>query len=1756
MPSLSPRRIALFAVTFALASCGDDKTGPIDGAVDVAPDVPEDVVFVDAPDAPDATDTADTPDLATLDEIAAPDVPDAMTDAEADEVAPPDVDADATGEVDAATDVAPDAVDAGTDAALGTDATAEIADDAAVADVPVAPDVTATEEVSPDVADADGAVPEDAVADAETDAMAVDVNPACNVADCPTPTEACTVATCKADGKCGIALATDGTPCDDGDACTTDTCQTGGCVGAAITCNDGNSCTTDGCDPATGCKVTPHKGSCDDGSVCTVGDTCTDGACVSGAAKTCDDGEPCTDDSCDVTGGCVSVPNSITCTDGDACTTGDFCHVGFCAPGTPTSCDDGEGCTIDSCNTVTGCAHLPSSAACDDGNACTSGDACSLGVCASGSAISCNDNNVCTDDSCDPTSGCGHVANTAKCDDGNKCTTGEACANKTCGGGVSTSCDDGKGCTTDFCDAKTGCYHLAANGTCSDNDPCTAGDYCQAGNCAAGSSYVCDDGIACTTDSCDGAGGCTYSYSDALCNDSNPCTTDSCQTGIGCKHFAAAGPCEDGNPCTTGDTCGAGTCQGGTVKTCDDGNPCTTDSCDPVDGACKGVAGNNGTVCDDKNACTVSDVCGSGTCAGTAKTCSDGNVCTDDGCNTTTGCTFTANTAGCPNANACTTASACNGSGSCVATATMNCDDNNVCTADACNTGNGTCSHTGLNSGACDDGNSCTTGEKCTGGSCVAVLTASAVSTIAGSGSVGGTDGAGSSASFSQPDYGLARLADGSMVTSEWSGYRIRKILPNGTTSTLAGTGSAGSADGAALQASFNNPSGIAVNGAGDIFIADFGNNRIRKLSGGAVSTFAGSTSGYADGTGLAAKFQGPVGLAFDATGMLWVAESSGQRIRTISPSGKVTTVAGTGTAGYLDGPASSAQFNSPSALAFASDGSVAIADSLNYRIRRLSADRQTVSTFAGTSLGYLDGAGTSAKFGTFGGLFYLGQTLLVTDRDNQRIRSIASDGTVGTIAGSGTTTGYVDGAPSSAQFAFPSAMAADSSGVVWLNDTGNQRIRKITFTFPTCNDGNPCTADSCSAGTCAFTNLPATTACSDGNACTSGDACTAGGACVGAAMNCDDSNACTSDFCNPSNLACEHVNLANFTACNDGSVCTSGDTCFYGKCIASPLGTVSTVAGSGTAGYLDGAGSSAMFNSPHDVSVMPDGSLVVADYNNNRIRAVALDGTATTLAGSGTAGFQDGAAASAQFDHPQTVFAGKDGTVYVADNNRIRKVTGGTVSTLVGSGVAGTVDGTGTGAQINGTGRLTLDNAGYLIFAEWASNSVRRISPAGAITTIVGDLGQANSDGPVASAQLYKPAGVAVDPAGNIYIAEWDGFAIRKLGVDGNVTTVLGNYAAGFSEATGKSAQVNGIQAIAWHPAGYLVFTDQNNNRVRAVWPDGTNTTIAGQSTAGYTDGAGATAKFSAPWGMTLRADGSIVMADSANNRIRKITLNQVSCNDNNPCTTDSCNPTTGACVFTPVGQGGGSCDDANPCTIDGCDAGSGLCTHTAGNDGTTCEVNHTCGKCSAGVCGENLLSGSDEFNSTTLGSQWSIVNQDAANWSLSAVPGNLQITALDGDVWGGNNSAKNVFAQAAPSATSYELITKLAFNPGKNYQNAGILIWKDFDNWVWVSRQYCSSCTPAGQIVSVSYEKNSTATGAGTVNVPSTTIWLKLAISGTQATGYYSLDGANWLQLATTTVPTGFTSVGLFAFDTGAGSPYIPANFDFFHVSKGCYP
>jgi len=226
--------------------------------------------------------------------------------------------------------------------------------------------------------------------------------------------------------------------CNDGNACTTnDACSGGRCVGgAAPNCDDGNLCTDDTCSPSTGCAHTNNMAPCDDGNACTTNDTCSGGRCVGGPAPNCNDGNGCTDDGCDLATGCVHTNNTAPCNDGNACTTNDACSGGNCVGGAPPSCDDGNPCTDDGCNQATGCVHTNNAAPCSDGNLCTTNDACSGGRCVGGPAPSCDDGNVCTDDTCNPSTGCVHVNNTAPCNDGNACTTNDTCSGGTCTGGA------------------------------------------------------------------------------------------------------------------------------------------------------------------------------------------------------------------------------------------------------------------------------------------------------------------------------------------------------------------------------------------------------------------------------------------------------------------------------------------------------------------------------------------------------------------------------------------------------------------------------------------------------------------------------------------------------------------------------------------------------------------------------------------------------------------------------------------------------------------------------------------------------------------------------------------------------------------------------------------------------------------------------------------------------------------------------------------------------------------------------------------------------------------------------------------------------------------------------------------------------------------------------------------------------------------------------------------------------------------------
>ncbi len=544
---------------------------------------------------------------------------------------------------------------------------------------------------------------------------------------------ACTDDSC--DGKGGCTNEPNHDPCDDGNPCTVaDACSQGKCQGYDVQCDcsqdadckaleDGNLCNgvlfcdktkvpyacaikpgsivecdeAPGgpvclhaeCDPSTGkCGSVPvNEGTaCDDGKPCSVGEKCAAGACGGGVPMACGDDNPCTDDFCDPESGCIHTANSKACTDGNACTLPDVCADGACKGGPVQSCDDANECTDDSCDPLTGCKNKPNSKVCDDGNACTTGDVCVAGKCAGKIAVDCDDKNPCTADTCLPGGGCLSTPIAAACDDKNPCTVNDSCVNGACTAGPALDCDDKNPCTKDSCAPQGGCQHVPQEGACDDGNACTDGDVCDQGKCV----YV----------------------AVKTCDDANVCTTDLCDPTTGCVHKLNTVPCDDGNICTLSDKCELGQCKGSSQLTCNDSNSCTDDSCNPKAG-CEFVPNQKG--CDDGNACTTGDKCGSGKCGGTLLSCDDSNPCTDDSCDFATGCVHTANNLTCDDGNACTAGEAC-AAGECGGGKAVNCNDGNVCTTDTCDSKSG-CGHQN-NTEPCNDGNACTLKDACADGVC------------------------------------------------------------------------------------------------------------------------------------------------------------------------------------------------------------------------------------------------------------------------------------------------------------------------------------------------------------------------------------------------------------------------------------------------------------------------------------------------------------------------------------------------------------------------------------------------------------------------------------------------------------------------------------------------------------------------------------------------------------------------------------------------------------------------------------------------------------------------------------------------------------------------------------------------------------------------------------------------------------------------------------------------------------------------------
>lgn len=790
------------------------------------------------------------------------------------------------------------------------------------------------------------------------------------------------------------------------------------------------------------------------------------------------------------------------------------------------------------------------------------------------------------------------------------------------------------------------------------------------------------------------------------------------------------------------------------------------------------------------------------------------------------------------------------------------------------------------------------------------------ITTVAGNGSEGysGDGGPATSAELATP-YAVAVDSAGNIYIVDSLNNRIRKVsAATGVITTVAGNGTAGySGDGgAATSAELNQPNGMAVDNAGNLYIADTANQRIRKVtaSTGIITTVAGNyTEGFSGdgGPATSAELAAPYAVVVDSAGNLYIADDSNNRIRKVNAStGIITTVAGNGASGYSgdSGLATSAELDGPEGVAVDGAGNLYIADTANQRIRKVTTSTGIITTVAGNGIeGFSgdDGPATSAELaGPTAVASDSAANLYIADNYNGRIRKVsAATGVITTVAGSSSVGFSGDGGPATSAGLFgPGGVAVDSAGKLYIADGGNQRIRKVNLgpiDFGSVNVGSNSTQTVVLSINTALT-LSAVQASGD-------DSVKSNSCALPAALS-------AGEFCTLQvQFAPTLPGRRWFPLVATDSGSNNYDFGLEGTGTAPELaftpGIISTLAGTGTLQYSGdgGAATSAEIADPNNLAVDGTGNIYIADTSNNRIREVnATTGIITTVAGDGTMGYSGdgGPATSAEIAQPYGVALDSAGNLYIADsgNNRIRMVSTATgiITTVAGTGnfqYSGD-GGPATSAEIAEPNGVTLDGAGNLYIADTGNNVIRKVSATtGIITTVAGNgtSGYSGDGGLATSAELNQPYSLAVDSAGDLYIADTQNNLVREVkAATGIITTVAGNGpATGYSGDGGPatSAALDAPGSVAFDSAGNMYIADTVNNRIREVSAatdiittvvgNGVGAGIGGGGSSG--DGGPATsAELNQPGGIALDGSGNLYIADSGNSRIRGVKVTTTS--------------------------------------------------------------------------------------------------------------------------------------------------------------------------------------------------------------------------------------------------------------------------------------
>ena len=649
-----------------------------------------------------------------------------------------------------------------------------------------------------------------------------------------------------------------------------------------------------------------------------------------------------------------------------------------------------------------------------------------------------------------------------------------------------------------------------------------------------------------------------------------------------------------------------------------------------------------------------------------------------------------------------------------------------------------------------------------------------------------------------------------------------------------------------AVSTTIGQPRRVTADAAGNVYFSS--GNSVFKVSGaGTLALVAGnSRPGFSGDGGAAvnAQLNTPQGLTFDGKGNLYIADSLNNRIRVVTANGLINTFAGNGQAGsgsYLGdgGPATQANLQQPGGVAVDSSGNIYIADTLDNVIRKVTTDG-TINTIAGNFFaGYSGdtGAASAASFNhpqdvavDSSGNIYVADTL------NAFIRKITTDGKVNFIAGDGAIGYSGDGAAAtSAGLIEPFSVAVDSSGNVYIDERADGRIRKVD---------------------------------------TKGNIATIGGN-GSLGFGGDNAAGTSAQLFLPMGVAVDtggNVYIADTQNCRVRKLASGG--------------TITTIAGNGGYSYSGdgGAATKAQLNAPQGAAVDAAGNFYIADTANHVVRKVAANGAISTLAGNGTAGFggDNGAAASAQLNSPTGVAVDGSGNVYIADsaNSRVRKVSSaGSIATVAGNGTPGySGDGSSAAnAMLNFPVAVAVDTAGNLYIADTNNSAIRKVSTSGTISTVAGNglQGYSGDQGPATAARLNDPQGVAVDSAGKLYIADTGNNRVRTVAGNGAIATLAGNGLPGNSGDGGPAtlAQLANPTGIAVDAAGSVYVSDASAY-VRKILFTGVIGTIAGNGSQGYS-GDGATASggmLNRPTGLAADARANVYVADTGNNAIRQL--------------------------------------------------------------------------------------------------------------------------------------------------------------------------------------------------------------------------------------------------------------------------------------------